>query len=137
MTKAEIAKITDQAANKAAKAAEKRFQRIVNTTLKASEKRFQRYVGTQKEHFDAKVEAIGEQYSSIKATQDEHTQILLANQETLLEHDAKLNEMSSTLKRIESKLDTKADQSTVDQIERRVTTLEASGRWYSIYWWPR
>lgn len=115
MTKGEITKIIDQAANRAA-----------NKAAKVAEKRFQRYVGTQKEHFDDKVKVIGEQYSSIKATQDEHTQILIANQETLREHDAKLSEMQSTLKRIETKLDTKADQSTVDQIERRVTTLEAT-----------
>ena len=141
MTKGEINKIINQAvnatvgaaekrlrgvANTAVSKAERRFQRIVNTTLKASEKRFKRYIGAQKEHFDDKVKAIGEQYSSIKATQDEHTQILIANQETLLEHDAKLSEMQSTLKRIETKLDTKADQNAVDQIERPVTALEAN-----------
>lgn len=126
MTKKEITKIIDQAADRAAIAAEKRVRKFASAAIKASEKRFQQYVGTQKEHFDEKVEVIGEQYLSIKATQDEHTQILVANQETLLEHDAKLSEMSSTLKRIESKLDTKADQSTVDQIERRVTALETN-----------
>lgn len=124
MTKKEISSIINTSLN----ASEKRFKKFVGAAIKASEKRFQQYVGTQKEDFDNKVKAIGEQYLGIKATQDEHTQILIANQETLLEHDAKLNEISVTLKRMENKLDTKADQSTVDKLEQRATTLEASGR---------
>lgn len=130
MNQVEIAKLINQA---------------VKDILKATKKEFRHHVGVLKEHFDDKVKAIGEQYSSIKATQDEHTRILnqhtetlekqriilnshsetlnehtdilKANQETLLEHDTKLNEIDSTLKRIETKVDTN---------EQRVRVLETN-----------
>jgi hypothetical protein len=54
-----------------------------------------REIGVLKEHFDDKVEVIAEQYSDIKATLDEHTRILTANQEVLLEHDRDIKAIKS------------------------------------------
>lgn len=45
------------------------------------------------EHTDSQVAAVAEQYTEIKATLDLHTEILMANQETLVEHDKAIKEL--------------------------------------------
>lgn len=92
---------------------------------------------TEKHNDEVKV--FGEQFASIKRTLRQHTTILKANQETLLEHDGKLLEhdkklegISSDIKtvvkttnEIKESLDTKADKADVIKLERRVAVLES------------
>lgn len=105
-----------------------------------------------KEHFDDKVEAIGEQYVSIIAKQNEHSEILehhtqildkltallerheeiLTGHTTILnEHTRKLNEHSGTLEeikikigRIEKELRRRVDYEDFERLQKRVALLE-------------
>ena len=65
--------------------------------LKKQEEKFEHHVGVVAEQFEDQTAAVAEQYTSldekvteIQGTLAEHTRILKANQETLLEHDRQL-----------------------------------------------
>lgn len=77
------------------------LKKYVTAGLRENSDELQRYIGGLTEHHQHEVDAIGEQYSDIKKAQYEHTSVLTANQETLLEHDQLLNDIRNSLKNIE------------------------------------
>lgn len=89
--------------------------------LTGQRKEYERYIGALKEDFDTKVEAIGEQYSSIQETLASHTKMIASTKEGI-------EVMKIDIAFIKAGLKQKVDVEEFETLERRVALLEAKSR---------
>ncbi len=144
INKKELKNILSDQEKKYEKFAEKQTKEY-KELLKEQEKKYQNYIGALKEDFDAKVEAIGEQYADIKKKLDSHTKKLDSHTKKLDSHTKKLDShtkkldshaemiasmqeditiMKSDIGFVKKSLKRKVDVDEFENLEKRVTKLE-------------
>lgn len=79
---------------------------------------YQHYIGVLKEDFDSKVEVIAEQYTDIKNTLDEHTEMTSSIQ-------GNIEIIKLDIEFIKNELKKKVDRDEFAALERRVALLES------------